>query len=229
MSTSKSKHLSLDGVPLLEVPTEENRETVALFRRSFELDDMDSVTSAGLAIFADAHYHLWVNGTYLGRGPTFFSPSRMPVAIYDLAPHLRSGNNVIAVSALARGFSTHNHISPENSGLVARAKIDAAGESFELCTDQKWRVNFNSGWSGNVPKRSWAIGCIEHFDVNTAPSGWREISYDDSRWEKAVAILNPFSESQRKFIFPKLPHLCTEYIPANNFLGAYTVQENLIN
>ena len=66
-----------------------------VFRKSFDLPKKPE--KANLALFADARYILWVNGTYVDRGPSRFQPNGPQYDVIDLAPHLKAGKNALAL------------------------------------------------------------------------------------------------------------------------------------
>jgi alpha-L-rhamnosidase len=57
-------------------------------------------------ITVDGRYLLFVNGAQIGRGPVRCSPLAQRFDTYDLAPHLRSGRNVVAVLVHTYGVDT---------------------------------------------------------------------------------------------------------------------------
>src|SRR3954453_14578094 len=71
----------------------QGRHSVAL-RRALDLDVVP--TTALARVSAIARYTLYVNGVEVARGPVRANPRRQPYDVVDLAPHLRSGANVIA-------------------------------------------------------------------------------------------------------------------------------------
>ena len=64
------------------------------FRRSFTLETVPE--SATVHVTADCRYRLSVNGTILGHGPVTTDPRYKQVDVYDVAAHLRPGENVVA-------------------------------------------------------------------------------------------------------------------------------------
>ncbi len=59
---------------------------------------------------ADSAYRLYVNGHFVGRGPVRSYPEHKYYDIYDLAPHLRPGKNVIAALVHFYGEDTAWHV-----------------------------------------------------------------------------------------------------------------------
>lgn len=196
-----------------------------LFRRIFQLPSPDGLRSACLRLFADQTFHLWVNGIYLGRGPTFFHPHRRPVHTFDLKPHLVAGTNVLAVRVHSAGIPLHNYTASGSPGVVARLDwVDHADVAQTVISDHQWRVTDQTGWSNSTPRRSWAIGFIESFNSQIAPPNWTCADFDDHLWPAADEH-PPFPTGVQGLFFPvDLPALKYEWIPAHTLLGTYAIQ-----
>src|SRR5687767_11634889 len=70
-------------------------ESHGLFRKSFTLDQVPASVPA--RITADSRYLLFVNGQEAFRGPIRSQPRRLYYDLFDLAPYLQTGQNLIAV------------------------------------------------------------------------------------------------------------------------------------
>jgi alpha-L-rhamnosidase len=196
-----------------------------LFRRVFQIPHPDQVRSTTLRLFADQTFHLWFNGVYLGRGPTFFHPNRRPVHTFDLKPHLVAGTNVLAIRVHSAGIPLHNYIASGSPGIVARLDLTDHSEVTQtLISDHQWRGTDQTGWSNSTPRRSWAIGFVESFDSQIAPENWIGSDFDDHLWPAAEE--RPlFPPGVRGIFFPAdLPPLRYEWIPAHTLLGTYAIQ-----
>lgn len=181
--------------------------------------------SAELAIFAEAVYHLWVNGCYMGRGPTYFHPHRRPVQIYDVLSRLRSGRNVLAALVHSPGISLHNYTASSCPGLVARLDLHFKNNRNRVIySDSSWQATDRTGWLSDAPRRSWALGFIEHFDAGRYPASWNKIDYDDRRWSAADA--HPAFRRGRPgaYIDPKLPGLRFKFAPAVKINGIFAAE-----
>ena len=162
---------------------EDETNATRLFRRRFRIGGHVSEQTACLSLFADSRYHLWVNGTHVGRGPTFFHPHRRPVDIYDIAAYLRPGENVVAVLVHSVGIALHNYVPAGCPGLVARLELRAGnGATQTIVTDASWKATAQTGWRTDTPQKTWAIGFVESFDARIAPAGWQEVDFNDTAW-----------------------------------------------
>src|SRR5207245_1345047 len=75
-----------------------------LFRRTFQLPA--PADEARLTLTVDGRYQLFVNGARLGRGPARCDPLHQRTDTYDIAAHLRAGDNVVAVLVHVYGADT---------------------------------------------------------------------------------------------------------------------------
>ena len=71
------------------------REAHGLFRRTFHLDHVPERVPT--RVTADSRYALFANGQEVFRGPIRSQPRRLHYDLFDLAPYLRRGENVLAV------------------------------------------------------------------------------------------------------------------------------------
>ena len=78
--------------------------TVGLFRRTVDVARVP--TRVPCRIWADGRYVLEVNGVEVARGPVRSDPRRAHYDVVDLAPFLRPGTNVIAMTARHYGEAT---------------------------------------------------------------------------------------------------------------------------
>src|SRR5215208_3092289 len=82
----------------MTMPGEEvvsKQEANGLFRKTFQLSRLPERAPA--RITADSRYALYVNEQEVFRGPVRSQPRRLYYDLFDLAPYLRIGENVIAV------------------------------------------------------------------------------------------------------------------------------------
>jgi len=70
-------------------------ETHGLFRKTVHLDQVPDRAPA--RVTADSRYALFVNGQEVFRGPIRSQPRRLHYDLFDLAPYLHPGENVLAV------------------------------------------------------------------------------------------------------------------------------------
>ena len=193
---------------------------VCLFRR--RLVTPKTPRSVRLYLYAETVYHLYVNGRYVQRGPSFHHPHRPPVAEIDLLEHWREGENVLAVLVCARNTATHNNVPTGRAGLVARLRIvQADGSLLDVVTDAAWRATDRTGWRSDVPRRNWALGHVEVFDAAAGPAGWQGCDFDDSHWSPAEEGEVSSGVPGLTWIAPDLPLLAASWRPVERIVGLY--------
>ncbi len=163
-------------------PTGAGRNIYALFRKSFVLDDVPD--EAPLCIFGDTRYGLSVNGVRLGHGPARFYVSRPEYDEYDIAPLLKTGENVVAVTVNSYGVGSF-HSEKSTGGLIAWGQ---AGPDVKLDTDQGWKGIVSPGHLTGTPSMSFALNPAEVCDLQATPRGWDAPGFDDSEWPDAVPL-----------------------------------------
>ncbi len=143
------------------------------FRMTFEKPD--EVRRAHLQLQGDTHIVIFVNGRRIGeqfmrRGlPAPVNPRLLQ--LYDIAPYLQSGTNVIAVEA--HNYGTRNSsLEPGGplrcGGFIMYGEIvDGNGQLQQLVSDDSWHVS----------------------DRN--PDGWNEPAFQARGWMNAHSDTNP--------------------------------------
>src|ERR1035437_6573669 len=107
------------------------RQTCRLWK-SFEVPDSAPVVRALLRITADNGYTLFLDGREVGRGINW-----RVVTEYDVTWLLDAGRHVLAVDA----FNDADTGGANAAGVILGLRVNFAdGHSFEVGTDQSWRV-----------------------------------------------------------------------------------------
>lgn len=148
----------------------------------FVLDELPA--QAEIFITADSRYRLWVNGTFVSRGPARSHPWRQSVDRIDVAPFLSRGRNTVAVQVYQPGYSHFAYIHRGAAGVLARLAED--GRTL-LETGADWRVRRNASFASNVPRVSIYGSGVE--DRNLAQEDdWTRPEYDDAAWSPARIV-----------------------------------------
>src|SRR5919202_1528055 len=169
-------------------------EAHGLFRKTFHLDR--GPERAPARITADSRYALYLNGQEVARGPIRSQPRRLHYDLFDLAPFLREGENVLAIYVKYYGTpksywmpAVPNLTLGKTGILVFEANL---GEAGWLVSDATWKARKADAWSddwhheitdpagGGVP--------IEVFDARRFPHDWREAGFDDHSWGSAQVV-----------------------------------------
>jgi hypothetical protein len=153
------------------------------FRKGFELASVPREPK--VHITADSRYILWVNGTFVGRGPARSDRRWLYYDTWDLAPHLKKGRNVVAALVHHYGESTFQYMKGRG-GLIA----DLTGFPARTLakTDTTWRALRSAAWATGQPRMSLQLGFNEVYDARKELSGWQKPEFDDGAWPAAVEI-----------------------------------------
>ena len=155
-------------------------------RRGFRLPA--APRRARLAITAEDRYVLYVNGTYLGRGPARSDPRWKSYDTYDVSAVLQPGRNAIAVLAYHYGCQ-NNYSRDARAGLFVQLDAEAGdGTRTTIGTDGQWRVRPAQGWRRDVGLVSVTVGVTEVYDARADPPDWYATGFDDDAWEPAQVI-----------------------------------------
>jgi alpha-L-rhamnosidase len=155
------------------------RDAYVNFRADIELSVTPS--QAILRLSADSRYRLWVNGTFIGRGPERSWPSSMAID-ERLLTCIRPGTNRIAVQVYSPGYSHFAYVHRGACGLIGWLEVD--GEVV-LTTGPGWRVRRDRSWSDRVERVSIYGTAVEDRDMRLAED-WLEA--DASDWDNARVV-----------------------------------------
>ncbi len=152
------------------------------FRADLVLDAVPP--QALLHISADSRYRLWVNGTFVGRGPERSWPSSMAVDERPVGHLLRPGVNRIAVQVYSPGYSHFAHVHRAACGMIGWL---TAGDAVLLRSDTAWRCQRDLSWRAQVPRVSIYGTGVEDRDM-ARDTGWQEDAVD---WPAARIVQPP--------------------------------------
>lgn len=166
-----------------------HRVPAPYLRRSFDL--RFPPVHAAVRICGLGFYRLWINGTEITKG--YFAPyisnpdDRMYYDIYDLAPHLRQGKNVIGV-LLGNGFQNDFGGAVWNFDraawrsapkLALEFEAEGCGQTFSFCADERFLTH-----PSPIRFDEYRLG--EIYDAARELPGWNLPDYDASGWAPAL-------------------------------------------
>ncbi len=168
---------------------EEKPNRFFLFRRRVTLPRAPG--SARLEVTVDGRYQLFVNGTRVGRGPARCDPLFQRVDTHDVTPHLRAGENAIALLVRVYGMDTSWYQRVRglwnpvfgDGGLYVDGFAECGGERIEIRSDEHWRCLESPAWESETPRVNFGLPRIEVHDARSLPRDWREPGFDDSAWD----------------------------------------------
>lgn len=169
-------------------------EAHGLFRKIVRLEALPERAPA--RITADSRYALFANGREVSRGPIRSQPRRMYYDLFDLAPYLQPGPNVLAIYVKYYGTpksfwmpATPNLTLGKSGVLVFEADLGAAGW---VASDASWKARKADAWSTTGgPETTDPVGGgvpIEIFDARRFPVGWESAEFDDREWGDAQLV-----------------------------------------
>jgi hypothetical protein len=152
-------------------------ETYLNFRKDVVIDSQPQ--QAMLSITADSRYKLWINGTYVGRGPSRCWPHAQQVDEIDVARHLVDGKNAIAVQVYSPGYSHFAYVHRGACGLLAWLEADGR---MLMVSDTSWRVQRDLSWSSDAKRISIYGSGVERRNMALA-ADWLQVSTASPDWK----------------------------------------------
>jgi alpha-L-rhamnosidase len=165
------------------------------FRNVIELKELPEQFIVHIS--ADNHYRLYVNGVEVCYGPQKGDIQHWRYETVDLAPFLKSGNNIIAAEVMNWGIDRSHAIISYKTALMLQGHSDKE-KVLNTSWNSSWLLHRNPG----VFKRSvnWIYGVdvvggfyaanpTDSIVAASYPWGWKELGFDDSKWQKPEWIL----------------------------------------
>lgn len=166
----------------------------AEFRKDFTLKSIPA--KAPLFITADKAYKLYINGTYVCRGPARGFQKSWPFDEVDVAQYLNKGHNWIAIEAYNPGIGTFQYIHQSKAGILCAAKW----KDFLLVSDGEWLMRRSPGRAVTQTGRySVQQDFQEFFDAGKEDNAW--LFKPEVKWENTANGLRgePVLEDIRAF------------------------------
>ena len=175
-------------------------EPAPLFRKSFSVEK--PIVSAVLSISGLGYFEPRLNGTKVGDheldpGWTDFA-KRVSYQTFDVTKRVKLGENALGVM-LGNGFfnplpikmwghlNIRQHLPIGEPRLIAQLDIRFKdGTHQTVVSDETWRVG-----DGPVIRNSVYLG--EVYDARKEVKGWDSAEFNDSGWERPVAVVRTFA------------------------------------
>lgn len=151
------------------------------FRKTFTIASRPDQALASIA--ADSKYWLWLNGALvvreggLKRGP---APDATYYDLVDLSPHLKSGENNIAILLWHFGKHGFSHNSSGKAGLLFH--LDLPGQP--IVSDSSWKLSPHPALSTSpdTPPNHRLPESSLLFDARDDDPAWTRAAYDSTSW-----------------------------------------------
>jgi len=178
---------------------------VVLFRRAIILGEQ--LESAELVIFADTRYEVWLDGSWVGRGPARFSQTTREYDIYQLG-ELQPGSHLVA--ALAQWAPNNRRSESTEPFLQAHIQgVTSNGLHVTVRTDSQWKTWQPNAWRTDAALvHTWElIGPTELLDLRRLPHDWMLPAFSDDEWSAAIerSLFNVANQSRSIPLLDSVP------------------------
>jgi alpha-L-rhamnosidase len=133
-----------------------------------------------LHLFAFTRYRLYVNGTYVGRGPCRYQNQRPEYDTRDISSLLRAGRNVLVV--LAHRDAPSGRIMQHAPGFIATLEIVQDGQKQIIPTNSTWLSMPELSFQPRA--QAWS-SIEEHIDARKV-SDWTQPDLASAGWQPSV-------------------------------------------
>ena len=173
-------------------------------RRQFDVKGPVSKALLHISVFTD--YILYVNGSFIGRGPTPSDPAFQSFDTYDVKEYLKPGANSIAVACHNYGVGVHwQYAGP--GGLICLLEMDTPSGSEVITTDSSWKMKEADCWDLRSPRFFWSCGFAETFYSSLYDPKWKETDYNDAQWNAPQLLGHPPVRPWQRLLPREIPFL----------------------
>jgi len=135
--------------------------------------DIDEVDNAVFSITASSCYKAYINGEFIGFGPSIAAHGFFRVDRYDLAQNLKQGKNVLSI--VASGYNVDSYYIPNQSSFV-QAELLVDGQVLATTLPSESDNTFTFIASGQrkaeVEKYSFQRTFMEQYRLNPGYNDW---------------------------------------------------------
>lgn len=204
------------------------------FRKDIELAQLPDKVIANIS--ADSKYWMWINGDLVvcegsvARGsspakpwnrvnemwtlPPEIKPSNSWYEEVDLTPHLKLGENSIAVLTWYWGKETHKgtHIDSGQGGFIFQADF---GDQ-KVISDQSWKVKADPAYAlENCDAGKNIVQFSVRYDARNEMGEWVSPDFSDTDWkaatEKGIPPVAPWYQLEKSYLPPLVNHGLKDY------------------
>jgi alpha-L-rhamnosidase len=173
---------------IMHPTAEPQAHAVILFRKTFELPEKPAKFVIHLS--ADNHYRLFVNGTYITRGPARGDLSHWFFETLDISGYLHSGKNTIAAEVVNWGPKRSFTFFSQMTSFILQG--DSEAEKMVNTSGGSWKCFHNEAYSPKIVEWMTDRNTIDFglyvgnptdsIRADKYPWSWETTAYDDSKW-----------------------------------------------
>ncbi|MCX6224709.1 MAG: hypothetical protein NTV01_08165, partial [Bacteroidia bacterium] len=190
--TSYSQEVVWKANWIMHPTVQPQSHAVILFRKNFELPAKPE--KFVVHVSADNHYRLFVNGTYITRGPARGDISHWFYETLDLAAYLQPGKNTIAAEVVNWGPKRSFTYFSQMSSFILQGNSDT--EKVVNTVGGSWKCIQNLAYSPKMVEWMTDRTTIDFglyvgnptdsIRAEKYPWGWEKTNFDDSDWLPAA-------------------------------------------
>ena len=181
------------------VGSEQHADTYHAHRSRFTVKTRQE---GSLKVFAICPFLLYIDGKWIGEGPTRWSDGAPEYQQFDL--DLAAGDHVLAIATHYEGVETR--LLHHQPGFLA-AELLLGDAPFSL----QWKGTDLAGFHSQARRINPELGWIEWCDTRQLISGWHEQGFNDESWP--MTELRPWKGSASKTQCPLPPPLSMSLHP----------------
>lgn len=161
------------------------------FRHDFELSTKPD--SFIVHVSADNRYRLFINGEPVGFGPARGDLLHWRFENYDIAEHLRTGNNCIA--AVVWNFGAHAPVAQHTYETAFILQGNTEQEQIVDTSPKTWKVMQNKAYrpltqADFTVLGYYAVGATDFVDGTQYPWNWEATGYKTAGWLQPRSLRN---------------------------------------
>lgn len=162
---------------------ERDIDMYVVFRKKFVTEN----ETCSIKIFADTYYNLYVDGSFIHRGPVRRHEN---TAEYDkLSLCFEKGEHTVAVLVHHLGAKVAGHRTGEKNFWC-----EIETENGKIITDESWKAKYLDAMTTDGRIFSH-FDFVEDIDMKKFPIGFMNPDFDDSAWENALVLFKAESEN----------------------------------
>lgn len=136
------------------------------------------IKTAHVDITADQKYKLFINQTFIGRGPLYGAPDYYSFDSYEVEQQLKAGENSIWILVM-QDHPGDYYAGEHPAALLAQLKLTYADGTVEtIGTGTDWRIVKDNGWHPHTPRSFYDLNNMEAVEMYDARAGFNPDSFD---------------------------------------------------